>query len=293
MREAAGARTSSTRPAAASPGNMGPDVIVRTDLGQSVQNAVDAVTDANSDGYLIVAVVNNGSGQLGGSSTQSVVISQKLREDVRADRLQRDAERPDAWRRQSDDLDQSSANSPGNIFLMDLHGAGSSAAGILVNGNGRYLRNEYGLRSGVGFKVLGNGNTIHNGQGTDNTGDGVYVQGEANILTDVDAFSNDGNGFHVVGNNNQLLKLDAGDKSKGNTGDGIHLVGNGNLVSEPERVRQRAATASTSPARATRSRRPSPATAARATAKTGSASPAPGTTSTRARRAVTAETGTT
>ena len=215
------------------PGNQGPDIIVRTDLGQSVQSAVDSVADANSDGYQIVAVVSNGSGQLGGSSTQSVVISRNYPKTFALIGCSVTLKDPTPGDANPTISIASGANSPGNIFLMDLHGVGSSAAGILVNGNGRYLRNEYALESKVGFKVLGNGNTIHNGQGTDNTGDGVYVQGEGNTITDVDAFSNKGHGFHVVGNTNQLLKLDAGDKGKGNVGDGLHLVGNGNVVTEP------------------------------------------------------------
>jgi hypothetical protein len=214
------------------PGNRGPDVIVRTDLGQTVQNAVDSGIDVNLDGYLIVAVVSNGSGQLGGSSAQSVVVSRTYAKPFALigcsvtlnDPTPGDAN-PSIWIR-------SGAGSPSNVFLMDLHGAGSAAAGILVDGDGRYLRNTYALSNAVGIKMLGNANTIHNGHGSENAGDGIYVQGDANVLTDVDAFANGCNGFHVVGNSNQLLKLDAGDKGKGNTGDGIHAVGNGNLVSE-------------------------------------------------------------
>jgi hypothetical protein len=116
---------------------------------------------------------------------------------------------------------------------MDLHAADSKAAGILVEGNGRYLRNEQATNNAVGFKILSSSNTIHNGAALNNTGDGVYVSGSSNILTDTDSFGNGGNGFSVVGSSNQLLKLDAGDKGKGNKLDGIHVVGDSNLISEP------------------------------------------------------------
>ena len=163
-----------------------------------------------------------------------MVISRSYPQTLRAHRLQRDAERPDARRRQPDDLDHLRREQPGqHLPHGPTRDTGSAAAGILVNGNGRYLRNEYGLKnSGPVLQKSSETQTrSHNGQGTDNTGDGLYVQGDGNVLTDVDAFSESkGHGFHVVGHANQLLKLDAGDKGKGNAGDGIHVVGSGNLV---------------------------------------------------------------
>ena len=117
---------------------------------------------------------------------------------------------------------------------MDLHGGNSSACGVQTDDTNRYLRNEYGRsNNGVGIKVNGNYNTVHNGAGaTGNSGDGVQVYGNCNYLTDTNSFANGGNGFNVTGNSNQLLKLDAGDKGKGNAGDGVVVSGTGNQLTE-------------------------------------------------------------
>jgi hypothetical protein len=119
---------------------------------------------------------------------------------------------------------------------MDVHGSGSTIAGVEVDGSGRELRNVYAdNNNGVGYWITGSGNLIHNGEAVGNKGDGVYIQSSNNTMTDTDLYSNGGNGVNVNnGNNNQLLKLDAGDKGKGNTGDGIHVVGNSNTISEPD-----------------------------------------------------------
>ena len=60
------------------PNNLGPDAIVRTHVGQSVQAAIDAATDVNSDGYVIVGVVAN-DGASGGHATESIVIDRIYR----------------------------------------------------------------------------------------------------------------------------------------------------------------------------------------------------------------------
>ena len=219
-------------------GNLGPDVIVRTDLNQSLQQAVDAVTDTNGDGYLLVAVVGNGARRTGGNSSQAVVVSRSyekpfglfgcsvtLKDAAPLDAL------PPIWVR-------SSAASPTNIFLMSLHGFGSPDAGILVEGNGRVLREVDGNYNRIGVRVVGDGNTLQNLKVANNSGDGISIQGSANVLMAVEAHVNGGDGIDVAGNANELLMVHAGDKKRGNAGDGIHLVGDGNLISESRDLRE-------------------------------------------------------
>src|SRR4030095_10786667 len=55
-------------------GNLGPDIVVRVDLGPRIQVAVDAASDLNGDGYIIVGAVNGGNGEPYGSTVQRVVI---------------------------------------------------------------------------------------------------------------------------------------------------------------------------------------------------------------------------
>ena len=74
------------------PGNKGPDVIVKVHEGDSIQDAVNDVTDtADPDGYLIVGVVAKDNGLLGGHTRPGGRDQQELRPPVRADRMQRDA----------------------------------------------------------------------------------------------------------------------------------------------------------------------------------------------------------
>jgi parallel beta-helix repeat protein len=209
-----------------------PDVIVRTDLGKSIQAAVDTASDTNGDGFIIIGVASNGTGALGGSTHQSVVISQVYTKPfllfgcsvTMIDPTPSDAN-PTGWIK-------SSAGSPGNIFVMDLHGTGSDVAGWKVEGNGRTLRNVENNTSGVGAWFLGNNNTMHNGKALNNTGVGVLVSGDGNVVTDTLVEFNKGNGIEVHGNNNQILKTQLGDISKGNLGDGLNVSGNGNTLRE-------------------------------------------------------------
>ena len=45
------------------------------DLGESIQNAVDTAADTNGDGYIIIGVIANATGALGGHTSQTVVIN--------------------------------------------------------------------------------------------------------------------------------------------------------------------------------------------------------------------------
>ena len=210
------------------PGNEGPDVIVETNppASGSIQNAVDNVTDVNNDGYLIVFVRKDGTGDLGGNTAQDVVIDDAYAKTFALIGCSVELRDPD-------DTDpaiwiKSTAASPGNIFLMDLHAAQSSLGpGIKVDGDGRYLRNEEANNNAVGLHFASNGNTMHNGSATGNTGVGILAVGNLNKIDDADASSNGGHGVQVTGDQNEI-KVDAID----NRGDGVNVTGDSNVLDE-------------------------------------------------------------
>jgi hypothetical protein len=223
------------------PGNKGPDVTVRLDLigtagnPTSIQDALNTVSDSNAggpDGYIILAVVKDDTGQLGGSRTESIVINRAYGRRfalIGCSVTLKDADTADG---QPTALIASAASSPAgspeNIFVMDLHGSGSDAAGWKVEygGDRRYLRNVATNNNALaGVWIGSNYNTMHNGNGNDNAGDGIYVNGGGNIVDSSDVFGNGGHGVEVVGGSNKILKVDAGDKGKGNGGDGVNVSG--------------------------------------------------------------------
>ncbi len=219
----------------------GPDLTVKTWLGESVQSAVDNVTDTTGDGKLVVLVIAHQDGSLGGTANQKVVVAKAYSLPFAlfgcSVTLTGGGTGPAVWIKDS-------ATSPGwglingrdtTIFTMDVHG-GNSAVGVQADGTKRYIRNTYGTNNGIGILVNGSWNTVHNGKGEGNTGDGVQVNGSYNLLTDTNSFSNGGNGFTVVGSSNQLLKLDSGDRGKGNGGDGFNVVGASNQLSENDAI---------------------------------------------------------
>jgi parallel beta-helix repeat protein len=209
-----------------------PDVVVRLDLNQSIQAAVTGASDTNGDGFVIVLVVKDGTGQLGGHTNQRVTVSRNdyghpfqlfgcsvtMHDPNRTDGL------PTGWI-------TAGAGGANTIFTMDLHGADSEVAGWKVEGNGRTVRNTGGSGSPVGVWFVGNNNLMHNGSGTGN-GVGLKIEGSNNVATDTDVFSNTSHGVQVIGNSNHLLKIDAGDIGKGNGGDGFNVSGNSNVLTE-------------------------------------------------------------
>ncbi len=220
------------------PGNAGPDLTFRLDLGQdelghtSIQSMVTDAFDRNGDGYIILLVVKDGTGVLGGSTTQGVDISQNYSSTFALLGCSVTLNDPNKADGLPAGLIEFGAGSPGNIFVMDLHGANSEVAGWKVVGDGRYMRNVATSNSAVGLWFLGNGNTMHNGNGNNNTGTGILVQGNGNLIDSSDAFGNGGDGVNVVGASNTVMKVDAGDKGKGNNGDGVRATGNSNVISE-------------------------------------------------------------
>ena len=210
-----------------------PDVIVRTDLGGSIQAAVTGASDTDGDGYIIVGVVSNGTGALGGSTTQNVVIDQVYPKpflligcSVTLINPTTNAGNPTGWIK---------PGAGASIFVMDLHGTrstGVNGAGWKVEGNGRELRNTYGSGNTTGIWFVGNNNIMHNGSASSNSGVGLKIEGNGNYVTDTDAFANTSHGVLVTGGSNQLLKINTGDKGKGNGGDGLSLSGTGNWIQE-------------------------------------------------------------
>jgi len=224
------------------PGNLGPDLVVRVGqpFNESIQAAVDALApsgDLNHDGYIIIMVVNRDDGKLGGDTNQRVEISAQYTKPFGLLACSVTMHTPDPSQPSGHIL--SGAGAPlapspamGNIFVMDLHGADSGAAGWQVDGNGRFLRNVNTIGNNVGTSFVGNGNTLDSGRAEDNVSHGVSVQGNSNSLVNVDAFDNGGDGVHVIGNTNVLSKVNAGDRGKPNGGDGLHVEGNSNQIIE-------------------------------------------------------------
>jgi hypothetical protein len=211
-------------------GNSGPDVVVRVDLGQKIQQAIDTASDVNGDGYIIVGAVNSGVGVPYGTTVQRVLIdrvfplpfglfgcSLSLRDPAPADGL------PTA---------HITATAGPDIFVMDLHATGSTFVGWLVEGDGRYIRNAYAKNNGVGYWLFGNGNTLHNGTAEGSADVGVLVHGDRNTVKDTRVMTSGSHGIEVDGNGNVLLKNLVGDRGKGNGGAGITTTGAGNVIQE-------------------------------------------------------------
>jgi hypothetical protein len=219
------------------PGNKGPDVLVRAHKGESVQAAVDAASDLNADGYIIVAVTAKDGGLLGGAVTQNVSINRTFPKPfalIGCSVTLRDATPGDATPTARITAAASApADSLGaRIFVMDVHADNSNVAGWLVEGNNRYLRNVEARNNQIGVRFVGSANTMHNGAVENNTGAGLVFEGHNNKADSTDAFRNSGHGIQVTGNTNQILKVDAGETNMGNGGDGVHVEGVGNVLTE-------------------------------------------------------------
>jgi microsomal dipeptidase-like Zn-dependent dipeptidase len=211
------------------PGNAGMDLVVRVDLGESIQDAVDNVADLNGDGYLLVGVQGKATRSAGGFGLQRVVVagsypkpfglvgcSVRLRDPAPADG------RPVV------DV-QASAAAP-SLVVAGLYVEGSTAAGYRVAGNGRRIYGAQATGNAAGIEVAGDGNTIELGRYTGNHGPGIAVTGSGNTVDRARAIANGGDGIRVAGNGNRLLKVIAGDNARGNGADGINVAGHGNEV---------------------------------------------------------------
>jgi|KBSSwiStaDraftv2_1062776.scaffolds.fasta_scaffold20231_3 parallel beta-helix repeat protein len=213
------------------PGHRGPDVLVRTDLGQSLQDAVAGALDVNADGYIIVGVVAGPGGEADGRLTQRLVIVRDfglpfalvgcgltLHDPAPAEA------QPTAWIR-------AGARSP-NLLVIDVGATGSGLVGWLVEGDGRYLRTVDATGNTHGLAVIGNGNTIDNGRAEENAGLGVYVDGHDNTVIGNDVVGNGDTGIFLKGTGNRLAGNRVGERGRGNGGTGIHAEGARHLIEE-------------------------------------------------------------
>lgn len=214
------------------PGNKGPDVVVDARVG-SIQDALDAASDANQDGYIIVAVIANDGGLLGGHVNQTVEINRAYPKRFALLGCSATLHATDMPARPAGHITAGASSPPGsaeNIFVMNLYASDSGVAGWLIEGDGRLLRATRGIGNAVGVKFLGNNNTMKIVRSASNTGAGVVVVGNGNQLVDIDAWANGADGVVVSGDGNLLDGVDAGDRGKGNAGNGITVTGAGNKI---------------------------------------------------------------
>ena len=213
------------------PGHLGPDVLVRIDLGHRLQDSVDGASDVNGDGRIIVGVVAGPGGQGDGRLTERLVIARDFGlpfalvgcgltlHDPAPDEAQ-----PTAWIR-------SYARSP-DLVVIDVGATGSGLVGWLVEGDGRYLRTVDATGNAHGLAVVGNGNMIDNGRAENNAGLGIYVDGHDNAVIGNEVVSNGDSGIFLRGIGNRVAGNAVGERGHGNGGTGIHAEGAGNLVEE-------------------------------------------------------------
>ena len=229
------------------PGNGGPDITVRAfaPFNESVQDAVNNVTDVNKDGYLIIMVIAHADGSLGGTSNQKVVVSKDYFNDANpaignkpfglfgcSVTLTGGGADPAIWVKDTAQGKETTINGhKSTILVADLHG-GNSAVGNEADGTERYFRNLEPTGNGVGIKVEGSSNTVHNGVVQHSTGVGFQIDGSSNFVTDTRIYTSGSNGVQVAGDSNQLLKMLIGDIGKGNGADGLNLTGSSNLLQE-------------------------------------------------------------
>jgi parallel beta-helix repeat protein len=210
--------------AARFPGNRGPDVLVRTDLGHRLQDAVDGAFDVNADGHIIVGVVAGPGGQGDGRLTERLVIARDFGlpfalvgcgltlHDPAPGEVQ-----PTAWIRRE-------ARSP-DLVVIDVGATGSGLVGWLVEGDGRYLRTVDTTGNAHGLAVVGNGNTMDNGRAEENAGLGIYVDGHDNTVIGNEVVGNGDTGIFLTGIGNRLAGNTVGNRGRGNGGTGIHAEG--------------------------------------------------------------------
>ena len=221
------------------PGNAGADVVVdlRT---QSLQAAIDSVTDVNGDGYIIVGVIAQSGGAPGGQSKQEIDVTRAYSKPFALigcgvmlfDPLSCD----------NHGLVQvhAGATSPEfpvgsgvTLYFQEISTNGSvSAPGWVVEGDGRFLEAIGSQGNMQGMRIVGNGNTLRNSFADRNFAGGVIVQGNANTIDTVKATNNGGgDGIQVTGNSNTITKSAGGGQGVGNGGAGIRVSGVSNLIS--------------------------------------------------------------
>jgi hypothetical protein len=210
------------------PGNLGMDLVVRTDLGESIQDAIDHAADHNGDGQIMVGVYGTPSLKPGGHTSEQIVIDQAYPAPFRLVGCSVTLHDP-APADGRPTIHVTATASP-DIFVMGLYAEDSETAGWLVEGDGRSLYSVDARRNATGALVLGDGNRVELGHFRYNAGHGLSVLGDGNRVIGAEALENGGHGFRVVGDDNQVVRVVAGDRRVGNGGDGIHVIGAGLLL---------------------------------------------------------------
>ena len=222
-------------------GNVGPDVTVDVRT-QSLQSALDTVSDVNNDGYIIVAVIGADSGFPGGEGTQQFSVNRvydkpfalvgcgvTLRDPVACDGI------PTAEVTTAATSPEHPVGSEITIFIQGLTLTGStSAVGWFLQGDGRMLV-DIGAHTNarIGIHMIGIRNVLQNVTVRDNVGGGLLIEGRRNTVDTVSAQDNPaGDGIRIVGRNNTIINSKAGDLllGTGNGENGFVVSGTGNLI---------------------------------------------------------------
>ena len=215
------------------PGNLGPDVVVVVDQGDSVQAAIDQITlegDRNGDGYLIIAVEQS-SGKAGGHTAENIVIDGSYALPFALIGCGTTLHNADPSAGVPTAHVTANAQSP-DLYVMDLYADDSPVEGWRVEGDGRTLRNIRALKNAVGVRFVGSDNLFHNGvEVAWNSEAGIVLEGDRNVVTDARIESN-GHGIVVRGNQNVLEKNDLGNCNASNLYDAIVIEGSDNQVRE-------------------------------------------------------------
>ncbi len=220
------------------PGNVGPDVVVDVRTG-SLQAAIDAASDVNNDGYIIIGVIGQSGGLPGGTGRQEIEIDRAYGKPFALigcgvtlqDPLPCDSQ-PVVHVRASATSPEHPVGSGVKVYIQEIAVlASQSAPGWLIEGDGRFLEAIGSQMNMQGVKIVGNGNTIRNSFAATNFAGGIIVNGDGNTVSAVRSTGNaTGDGIQVTGHRNTVTDSTAGDQGQGNNGSGIAVNGQSNLI---------------------------------------------------------------
>jgi len=220
------------------PNNAGADIVVDVRT-QSLQSALDTVTDVNHDGYIIVGVVARDGGVPGGQGHQQVDVTRAYPGPfalIGCGVTLVDVAACDGHAvvdiRASAKSPEFPAGSGITLYFQEITAIGSaSAPGWLARGDGRFFEGIGANSNMQGIKVVGNRSVIHNSFASGNVNGGVSVHGDGNTIDTVQTSENDGgDGISVAGNGNTIANSLARGQSGDTGGAGIRVSGAGNLI---------------------------------------------------------------
>jgi hypothetical protein len=211
------------------PGNLGMDVVVRADLGESIQDAVDHATDLNGDGYLLIGIQAKATAAAGGHTAQGLVIDRAYALPLGIVGCSVRMRDPTPFDAEPVVKITDAASSP-DLFVMGIYPNGSGGPGWQVNGNGRTIYSSNAENNATGIIVTGNDNTVWLGYYLNNTGTAIQIVGNGNAIVGAQVWSNGGHGIQIVGDDNRLDTNKVGDLARPNGGDGIAVKGRGNVL---------------------------------------------------------------